>query len=470
MGAAKITVLAIIVAVLALAPLSFSPPGMHGASSIITRQDALAGGLAGIIHDPISNIRRIIEYIAGNVGRVLLEALKQKALEMLTQKMTAYISNKGGVPRYVTNWQKELGDAFGTGAGRFVDEVSGLVLSNKLCQNLQQPVLAALKNFQFQSPYGTRNACKLSTVVSNANAFFGDFSKGGFVAYNTLMQPEGGGNIYWGLITAMQEMRARGGAEADAAKSSAEAGSGLKDIKYCPPALWQASWIKGKSLPYSDPTWEQHCISPKVTTPGSANYEMVASVMDKEKAQIVNSESLAKALTGIIANSLASKLTKLGEKGLFQVTETTSTAIDVCQGLTGEDLVFCQATKDPPNITAARSAALTEINKRLNDYSTYISDLKLLQTCQRGLCIKRGGSALSTCTLVSPPMSDTQKKIDEATSVKNSLTSAKSTVSTATDPQAILLAYSSIKGLGSIISIQDTKNQLAQCQTDLAAP
>ncbi len=129
----------------------------------------------------------------------------------------------GGEPKFVTDWGTFASDAFNAGVGEVVNDSNFAFL----CSPFRLQVNLSLT----QQTFPQRIECTLDQIVENIDDFYNDFSKGGWIAYNEIWQPQN--NYYGQMLMFHDEALLRGAAAQQAALNEAQAGKGFLSVKEC---------------------------------------------------------------------------------------------------------------------------------------------------------------------------------------------------------------------------------------------
>lgn len=144
-------------------------------------------------------------------------------IDWLVDETVEWIQN-GGQPRYVTNWDSFLSDAFNVGVGEIINQTN----LAWLCKPFGLQVRIALLPVQrFQN----RITCTLDDIVANIEDFYEDFRNGGWLAYEEQWYPQN--NFYGATLMAISEAQSEGARQQAAAEKEAMAGKGFLSVKQC---------------------------------------------------------------------------------------------------------------------------------------------------------------------------------------------------------------------------------------------
>ncbi|MDP3052732.1 MAG: hypothetical protein Q8N22_02100 [bacterium] len=209
------------------------------------------------------------------------DVVAKMILDWLVDETVNWIQG-GGQPRYVTNWDTFLGDAFNTGVGEVINN-SNL---NFLCKPFGLQVRISLLPVQrFQN----RISCTLDDIVANIQNFYDDFRNGSWIAYEQSWWPEN--NYYGSLYMTMDEAMIQGAKAKEAAQNEAIAGKGFLSVKRC---------LASTQLP--DGTIK--CIKEEIVTPGDTVGALAAQAVTSDYQWAQNIQSWVAALVNATINRL----------------------------------------------------------------------------------------------------------------------------------------------------------------------
>ena len=201
----------------------------------------------------------------------------------------------GGKPKFITDWKNFLKDAGDVAIGDVIRETD----LAPICSPFKVQLQLAL---QPSRPYREQITCSLSEVVDNIEAFYNDFSKGGWVAYN---QVWGSNNNFYGTyLMAANEMANRSAKAQDAAKTETQANAGFLSVTQ-----------KGECLEFEtlapDVMGPPKCIKyapDEIINPGKSVGDIAANALGAEGQWATNISSW----TSVLINALINRVTKEG--------------------------------------------------------------------------------------------------------------------------------------------------------------
>ena len=190
----------------------------------------LLGGILGALQDSSVPIKKV-EDIPGN-KRDVANSIAWKIAKLLVHNLTQQIVNlirtggQGGGPLFVQNWQDFLLDS--------ADQASGVFLKELNLTQLCEPFAPRLRLLMAQGrrSFPERMRCTISSVLQNIQAFYQDFSNGGWARWFEITQiPQN--NFYGAYYLTMEENLVRQSAAVEASLNEARAGGGFLNLKEC---------------------------------------------------------------------------------------------------------------------------------------------------------------------------------------------------------------------------------------------
>lgn len=204
----------------------------------------------------------------------------------------------GGQPKYVTNWDTFLEDAFNVGVGEIIQQTD----LAWLCKPFGLQVRIALLPVQ---RFKTRIACTLDDIIANIEDFYDDFRSGSWIAYEAIWRPEN--NFYGVTLMAVSEAIAQGEKAKEAAEKEAMAGGGFLSVKRC---------VRTGRTDPDDPTTEK-CLEYEIVTPG----EIVGQVTAKAITTDIDWQANVQSWTTALVNATINRLIKEGLGAMKKSTE-----------------------------------------------------------------------------------------------------------------------------------------------------
>ncbi|MBI4993849.1 hypothetical protein HZC33_02760 [Candidatus Wolfebacteria bacterium] len=160
--------------------------------------------------------------------KCIKDVLRKQLMDWTVDQVVDWIQNGGDLgSRFTIDWEKDKQSAWNAGAGAVINEVAPF-----LCSDFRAKVQLSYMPVQ---KFHKRLECTLDKVQANISDFSNDFNNGGWLAYNTMWQPQ---NNYFGVnLMIHDEAAARGSNKAEAAINDLNAGAGFKSLKSCKVAL-----------------------------------------------------------------------------------------------------------------------------------------------------------------------------------------------------------------------------------------
>lgn len=309
------------------------------------------------------NLLSYIEDIFEWAQSFILEALKRRLLNMMNDMVLKAVQG-GGTPAFITNWSLFSSNVVNIANNSFFNEVK----NTNYCSNFSTQLKLLFKgtaggvsgtgNDILNSTFQKASGCTLDQTlrnqgVNNIQDFYTGF-QGGFRGYLAARQPQ---NTFMGsLITGMDK---------NLVQASEFAGSLGEEVKSNGGFL---STRRGG----------------KITTPGSLTKDLVSKTLGSDIDYLVNAQQLA-AFVGALVNTVASRLISSGEAGLLGLGTGNAppdgffTGQGLCAGLTGADLLNCEAAQNASNASQSggKDSALSmlqDTRSALQDADTAVTD------------------------------------------------------------------------------------------------
>ena len=257
--------------------------------------------------------------------KCLRDTLAKLLLDWLVDQTINWIAG-GPEPKFVTNWDTFLEDAYQAGVGTAAQELG----AGFLCEPFDLSVRLALSP-NLVPTFSQRVTCTLDDILSNVNAayedFINDFQKGSWIAYNAMWQPQN--NYYGTLLMAWDEMEIEGAKRKEAAQAESIASQGFLSTKKCimPGNKYEVMNIECKGIDIASPEYAQcvqkaieltetkYCKEWEITTPGKTIGGVLSKAVESDLDFIVNAQELSTYLTAII-DAAINRLVNSGVEGL----------------------------------------------------------------------------------------------------------------------------------------------------------
>lgn len=178
------------------------------------------GGNLVPTEQPLGTMRDVANGIAWKIAKLLVHNLTQQIVQMIRT------GGQGGGPLFVTNWQDFLLDA--------ADQASGVFLKELNLTHLCEPFAPRLRLLLAggRSPFQDRLRCTVSNVLQNVQAFYQDFSNGGWARWFEITQiPQN--NFYGAYYLSLEENLLRQASAVEASRNEALSANGFLGLKEC---------------------------------------------------------------------------------------------------------------------------------------------------------------------------------------------------------------------------------------------
>lgn len=325
-----------------------------------------------ITFDPTNFIENLLTQIAewmripweyqDYFNKIMIAIIK----EQLLNRIVNAILNWAGVD-IVGNWQNYLGKTFGAVAGQYLNQAAQELCTdyrNSLVKKLQTST-GAKPSITFDSVAGEsgfNTGCPLESVVPDVQAFFDDFSIGGWDGYMALAMPSG--NYYGSLFSTSQDVVAKAEEAKEARKAELLAGGGSAPTEICENG---DSPKNGVCEDGSDP---------EVTTQGQTKTELVSKGLGSVIDRIVNANAEEWTdLAAAVANAAINKLFTSGNKGVKRGNLSGSQAADpyaACYGYKKGSTEYINCIK---NVDESNSHSNSNAQALIDEAKTSLSQV-----------------------------------------------------------------------------------------------
>lgn len=285
----------------------------------------VANSVQQTIISHLSFARRMLEWFK----KLLTEILKDKLIHRLVNQVIRWAQG-GGKPQFITNWKGFLGNAFSQGVGDALQQIYP-----RICQPFRPLLQIAFQNQQTDE----KNVyCTLDRIVNNLKDFYDDFKYGNWIAYASVVHPNG--NFFGQFILAKDIALKKGLEEQESQKNDAQASKGFLSAKVCvsykvlssiPKSEKSSTKIpQGAELkcgPINQPGFAVakdacaivECQEYENTTPGGIVADIVGqSIPLGPIGRIVNAQDITALITALVDAAL-NKLIQAGQKGLSRL-------------------------------------------------------------------------------------------------------------------------------------------------------
>ena len=226
--------------------------------------------------------------IRDSVAKIILDWIVDQTVEWI---------QGGGEPKFVTNWGTFASDAFNAGVGEVINDSNFAFL----CSPFRLQVNLSLT----QQTFPQRIECTLDQIVENIDDFYNDFSKGGWLAYNEMWQPQN--NYYGQLFMFHDEALMKGAAAKEAALNEAQAGQGFTSDKECLGIVFDQEkeqgppppgWVRYDKNKYCEPQYI------RVITPANTVAALMAKAVTSDSDWAANIHDWMAALINAVVNRI----------------------------------------------------------------------------------------------------------------------------------------------------------------------
>ena len=283
---------------------------IFSSSGILSQPAKAIWGVGDVVFDPtavgtfLANAaKEVWRWAKDNWVKMMRDLIVRRITDAMVDDVVNWIQG-GGDPRFVTDWEGFLGDAFQAGVG---DVVKDLDMA-RLCSPFGAQVQLSI-NYLPVEKFSQRVECTLDDIVANIEDFYDDFENGGWIAYNEIWKPQN--NFYGIMLMTHDEMLIRGAQKQETAKNEAIAGAGFLSQKQCQGNTFGAKencelYENGSCAKDSEGMW---CAanSVKIITPGDTIAGIVTKVAVKDFDYIDNVQSYLAAIINATINRLFSE-------------------------------------------------------------------------------------------------------------------------------------------------------------------
>lgn len=221
-------------------------------------------------------------------------------LDWIVDETVTWIQG-GGEPGFVQNWDNFSKDAFNVGIGEVISHSSFAFMCSPFKTSVR---LSFLPVNTAQHKLG----CTLDQVVNNIDNFYSDFSTGGWLAFNTMWQPQN--NYFGAYMIASDQALIRATEKQSAALNEAISGKGFLSSKQC--VKWdEDEYLRCVQVLGGSPEeCESYktCIQYNIVTPGDTVGTAVAKAVTSDSDWAAN----IKSWVGAVLNAVINRLTEEG--------------------------------------------------------------------------------------------------------------------------------------------------------------
>lgn len=276
------------------------------------------------------------------IFKTILASLKKAVLDMIVDQTISWIQG-GGKPKFLTDWRGFVSQAAGDAAGEFISKTPFGFMCSPFGFQIKVGLLPVQK-------FGQQVTCTLNQVIANINAFYDNFTSGGWIAYGSSWEMQN--NVYGAFLLSWNEyLKEVAGAEDNANKITSGASYiGTQSCQEDPNNPYGPD-KDGDNTPGDIPST---CIQ---TVPGETIGSQVANALQIETDALIGAEDLSDYINAL-ANAALNRLIQEGVNGLLGVITPDApqtspggppvfggppgcTGSACCQGLTGAAYQSC---------------------------------------------------------------------------------------------------------------------------------
>lgn len=353
------------------------------------------------------------------------DVMVKMLLDWIVDETVKWVNGEGE-PAFVSDWKTFGKDAFNAGVGEVAWETNAAFLCSPFKLQVQLSLLPVPR-------FSEQLKCTLTDIVDNIETFYNDFSKGGWVAYNALWEPQN--NYYGAMLMINDEMLTRAAASKEAAQNEAIAGGGFKSQRICSAEYLTleefTSWenrpekLNGKKL-ISDQgdilgllikdVNGHYCQSEysKIITPGSVIGTALAKAVTSNMDWANNIKSWTAALTNAIINRLIKKGVNL-MKGSSESGSDYDTS-------SYEDAIAESQRQQKEAIIADYQEVLDDRNAVLADKEQAFSTVQQIVAVLNKLKVSCASSSSDIDIEINSAQSEVNRITTEITDLKNIIT------------------------------------------------
>ncbi len=262
----------------------------------------------------------LAQWAKEEAARALRDIIVKRLMDYMTDQTITWIQG-GGKPQFVTDFPGFLRDSASAAIGDVVLQTNAAFI----CSPFKAQIMLQLQ----PTPKFSENVkCTLDSIVDNINNFYKDFSKGGWIGYAEVMQPQ---NNYYGVaLQVSANLNAQAAKAVDAASKEVQAGSGFLSVKRCkgggianptPKDIDEMFLVKDFKGNYCQENNLEN------VTPGNVVGTAVASAITSDVQWAANVQSIVAALVNALINRLV-------KEGLSTMSDSNSSNVNSAAGYT----------------------------------------------------------------------------------------------------------------------------------------
>ncbi len=271
----------------------------HANAQWVVTDPALTAIVAGDV--TVRTTKKALDSSAMIVARLAIQTIVNSTVSWAQ-------SGFQGNPAYAVDPKQYFLNLSDNIAGNFIQGNSNL---NFLCSPFQTKIRLALRNAYLQEP---QYSCSLTGVVQNVDAFYNNFSQGGWDAWFAVTQTSGG-NPYDAYLEAKLDLDSRLSQAVGLKQQQLDWGKGFLSKQVCV----ETSPIQGPADDSGQPLADQEdpaCTRYKTVTPGSVISEQLSQVLPSGVNSLISANSVEQ-LIQAFATGLLNRYVFNSSGGLF---------------------------------------------------------------------------------------------------------------------------------------------------------
>jgi hypothetical protein len=235
------------------------------------------------------------------VLKIVLETLRKKLLDYFVDSIVKWIQGVDDKPAFVTDWRKFTNDVINDVVGTAAEELKlGFLCSPfeaKIRINLPQTGRPALPT------------CTLRQITGNIENFYNDFTSGGWIAFNEIIQPQN--NEYGAYLITMEGLAQETYTKLKEKEQEVnQSEGGFLNTKRCKAWRYDEEYAKFYDL-------QNECIGGwETTTPGGTIAQRLQKALDVDIDHILSAQEFTVYVSAIL-DAAINRLFRAGADGLL---------------------------------------------------------------------------------------------------------------------------------------------------------
>jgi hypothetical protein len=235
------------------------------------------------------------------VLKIALETLRKKLLDYFVDSIVKWIQGVDDKPAFVTDWRKFTNDVINDVVGTAAEELKlGFLCSPfeaKIRINLPQTGRPALPT------------CTLRQITGNIENFYNDFTSGGWIAFNEIIQPQN--NEYGAYLITMEGLAQETYTKLKEKEQEVnQSEGGFLNTKRCKAWRYDEEYAKFYDL-------QNECIGGwETTTPGGTIAQRLQKALDVDIDHILSAQEFTVYVSAIL-DAAINRLFRAGADGLL---------------------------------------------------------------------------------------------------------------------------------------------------------